>query len=773
MPDSSAKPLHRRLGLILLISSVLPVLLLGALALYREQTLSLQQAQAQLRTQARFLAVHLDQFLQHHLTLVVHMAEDLQERPGCRSFDCAASELQRMRESSTGFRGAILVDAEGLVLASSSELGEPFSRMVADGTRRVEDRDYFRVPRDTGQPYVSDVFAGRIAGNRVVAVSAPMYHHGFDGIVQGALNLDEISETLVRALANGSYSLQVIGRDGELIIRHPAIGPLFLPDDEKVRIDLASGWELTLGSRHEMAVQSARRLTVLLVITLIATVLSALLVSRWLARRVSRPLVDLAGAVREADLSSEVEVLQLPSPSGASAELETIVGAVRTLGKRLARANALQHRALAERDQALESRDDYIRAQTAELQQALDTVRVTLRTRDQLVANTSHELRTPVAGLISGLELMRQSALPDDLDRQVTRLQASAEHLLAVLNDLLDFERADAGGLQFKLEPMRLAEEANRVIDGLSELARKKGLQLQVDEGPGSRQLIRGDAERFRQLLYNLLGNALKFSDHGVVRVELSYRDGTVSCIVADNGPGVADADRERIFEPFFQADSSDSRRHGGTGLGLAICRRIVKAFGGQLTLESQAGLGSRFKASWPSSVSREALQVDTPSTDVAPASPAPEEAAVAPVATEQSADLDQRPLQVLVVDDVDLNRELLQAMSESLGASADIADSGEQALLMMAEQHYDLVLLNVQMPRMDGYQTVAEIRRRELANGAWIVAVTASAQPRDAQNCLDAGMDDYRAKPLRLEGLRELLVQVRQRRQPSSAAGA
>ncbi|MCB1627616.1 MAG: response regulator [Xanthomonadales bacterium] len=125
------------------------------------------------------------------------------------------------------------------------------------------------------------------------------------------------------------------------------------------------------------------------------------------------------------------------------------------------------------------------------------------------------------------------------------------------------------------------------------------------------------------------------------------------------------------------------------------------------------------------------------------------------------------------MVDDVDLNRELLQALSESLGASADIADSGEQALLMMAEQHYDLVLLDVQMPRMDGYQTVAEIRRRELANGAWIVAVTASAQPRDAQNCLDAGMDDYRAKPLRLEGLRELLVQVRQRRQPRSAAGA
>lgn len=756
-----AKPLHRRLWLWLMLSSVLPVMVLGLLALYREQTLGLAQAREDLQIQARFLAVHLDQFLQFHLTQAERTAEELQDHPSCRDFDCASARLARLRAAAPAFGGALLTDRDGVIIAASFENGLLPNRDAADGQRRVDDRSYFQIPRQTGQSYLSDAFPGRLRGDLIVTVSVPLQdEQGFAGIVQGALNLERVTGAMLRALAGeGRYSMVVYGRNGEPILRYPSDGPSQLSGFEEVKVSLDSGWRLHLGIDRQQVVEPARRLAVLLLIALSAALLSGLLVSRWLARRVSRPLEDLAAAVRNADLGSDAQVLHLPEPSGASTELQTIVGALHALGERLLEANAAQRRALGERDQALDSRDEYIRTQTGELQQALDAARVALRTRDQLVANTSHELRTPVAGLIGGLELLRAGELPAEVDAQLERLQQSAEHLLSVLNDLLDFQRTDAGNMTLKLAPMRLADEARTVIEGVSEMARKKGLQLQFEAGPGSGEMILGDAERFRQLLYNLLGNALKFTDHGGVQLYLWFRHGWVGCEVVDTGQGISAADRERIFEPFVQADGSASRRHGGTGLGLAICRRIVSGFGGDLTVDSEPGHGSRFRARWPATACRAA-----PSTPLPPA-----ESVLAPLAASESRPVpraadDNTPTRVLVVDDVDLNRELLQSMVVSLGAQADVAESGPDALRKLAEHHYDLVLLDVQMPGMDGYQTVSEIRRRGLAGGAWIVAVTASAQPRDQQMSLEAGMDDYRAKPLRMKGLRELLEQVRQR---------
>ncbi len=367
----------------------------------------------------------------------------------------------------------------------------------------------------------------------------------------------------------------------------------------------------------------------------------------------------------------------------------------------------------------------------------------------QFLANMSHEVRTPMNGVLGALDLLARSELSPEQRKLLDTATASSEALLTVLNEVLDFSKIEAGRLELVEEPFALRAVLRSVVDMLSPMAQRKGLALAVEFDPSLPARVKGDAGRIRQVLLNLIGNAVKFTDHGRVAVRARRTPGgggaraAVVVEVEDTGIGIAPEALPRLFTPFFQADQSNRRRFGGTGLGLVISKRLTEAMGGKLKVESALGRGSTFRISLP----LEALE-DAPAAG-------PEARAAA----------EARPAlggKALLVEDNAVNRMLAVAMLNNLGIEVTEAENGQAALEHMERSRFDLVLMDCQMPVMDGFEATREIRAREqaaLASRTPIIAVTANAMSGDAERCLKAGMDAYLAKPYTLQTLRGALA--------------
>jgi two-component system, sensor histidine kinase len=396
--------------------------------------------------------------------------------------------------------------------------------------------------------------------------------------------------------------------------------------------------------------------------------------------------------------------------------------------------------------QALEAR---IGQRTEELQQALDLANSAQRAKDQFLATMSHEIRTPMNAVIGLAALLRDTPLDARQQQYLSMLQASGEHLLALINDVLDFSKIEAGRLEIEWRPMQFepALELVRTITEPQAHAKGLGFEMHVDAAVPASVLC--DELRWRQVLINLVGNAIKFTTAGSVAVRLGRVDGVADaagemprlfCEVSDTGVGIAPEAQARIFEPFLQADGSTTRTHGGTGLGLAISRRIAQALGGSLTLSSEPGRGSTFRLEWP------LRQVDA--TVVATASAAAQLT-------------DPRQLRILLVEDNPINQLVASGLLEKAGCSADLAVDGLEAVEKARAGGYDLILMDMQMPRLDGLGATRRIRSLPLARQPAIVAMTANAFDEDRQQCLAAGMNDFLSKPLAFETFKAALARV------------
>jgi signal transduction histidine kinase/ActR/RegA family two-component response regulator len=393
--------------------------------------------------------------------------------------------------------------------------------------------------------------------------------------------------------------------------------------------------------------------------------------------------------------------------------------------------------------QALEAR---IGQRTEELQAALDLANSAQRAKDQFLATMSHEIRTPMNAVIGLAALLRDTSLDATQQQYLSMLQASGEHLLALINDVLDFSKIEAGRLEIEWRPMQFGPALELVRTITEPQARAKGLGFEIHVDSGLPASVLCDELRWRQVLINLVGNAIKFTREGSVAVRLGQAGGVgadarqLFCEVSDTGVGIAPEAQARIFEPFLQADGSTTRTHGGTGLGLAISRRIAQALGGSLTLSSEPGRGSTFRLEWP-------LR-EVGSTGVA--------AIDGPVR-----DADPRQLRILLVEDNPINQLVANGLLEKAGCSADLATDGVDAVEKAHSGGYDLILMDMQMPRLDGLGATRRIRSLPLASQPVILAMTANAFEEDRQQCLAAGMNDFLSKPLAFETFKAALARA------------
>ncbi len=364
------------------------------------------------------------------------------------------------------------------------------------------------------------------------------------------------------------------------------------------------------------------------------------------------------------------------------------------------------------------------------------------RLKSQFLANMSHEVRTPMNGVLGMAQLLLDTDLDETQQRYLGVLKESGENLLRIVNDILDFSKVEAG----KLELERITFDVRTTVAGVVALhavaAQRKGLALDLDIAPDVPRWLTGDPGRLHQILTNFTTNAIKFTDGG--RVAVTVRGAPAARVrfeVTDTGIGI-DQSAVRLLEPFSQADTSTTRRFGGTGLGLAICRQLVDLMGGRMGYSSEAGRGSTFwfEVPLPPGPAPAARPAD-PARDV-PAGPYGDRA------------------RLLVAEDNPVNQLVAVRMLASLGYTADVAATGAEAIRAVQRASYAAVLMDCQMPDLDGFEATREIRR--LQDGATrtpVIAITASATQDDRDRCIEAGMDDYVSKPVRVEELRGVLT--------------
>ena len=396
---------------------------------------------------------------------------------------------------------------------------------------------------------------------------------------------------------------------------------------------------------------------------------------------------------------------------------------------------------------------DRKRAEKA-LKQAKDAAEAATRAKSEFLANMSHEIRTPLNGVIGMLELASHTELAPEQSDLLNTAQDSANTLMVIINDILDFSKVEAGKMELDLMEFDLGDTVAEAVRTLALRADEKHLALRCQIAPDVPRSLLGDSARLKQVLVNLVGNAIKFTECGAVtlRVDPERLNGEeleLKFSIADTGVGISAEKQDAIFEPFLQADASITRKYGGTGLGLAICLRLVTLMGGRIWLESEVGQGSTF---YFTAIFR--LAESNLSRSQRPH-------ALNGLAHQDSA----RKLNVLLAEDNVVNQKLVVRFLERAGHRAVVAGNGREALEKLAEENFDVVLMDVQMPEMDGIAATTAIRALEKTTKAHlpVIAMTAHAMKGDRERCLAAGMDEYLAKPLTQRDLLETIHRVLQ----------
>ncbi len=759
------QPLQKQLGSRIAVMAAVPWALMISVLLHGTVVLNLSDYVNELAIQQQQIESQLKQ------KLTSYQAE-LRLASGYASLVGDEQSLRQLVRSQPEFISALRTDASGIV---SSFFKEQTAQDIQGHS--VAYRDYFIQPRSTGQPYISDVFQGRRLGTDLLfALSLPLYkQQQFSGVLELSVALDRLT-TALKPQQQDHY-LQALLMDGQQIkiwgyADDHKPGQKMQLDDASIAASKAYlthspfysqghlhfnqlGNKIRLQSQIEgtswplLLLWDYSHLALFYQLLTLAALLFMLAGFEFLSRSSRRFASGYTGALQQ--LIRTIESMQPGSPQSSrlvlkdsAFEFEQLLASFTSLQQRLHSGHQALQSALEEKTNLSQQLEHRVTERTAELSIERDKAQQLASAKTRFLANMSHELRTPLTIILGFIQQILTLPHDSQLQNQLQTIDSQSKFLLQIVNDILDAAKMDEGKLPLELQNFELQPLLNELHHSMLPAAQAKALNFSLDSRYPLPRTLHSDPLRLKQILMNLLGNALKFTQQGEVRLSAVVKQNQLQLSISDTGPGISAEMQQKLFAAFEQGDPGISRQFGGTGLGLYICKQLADLMGYQLVLHSTVQQGSQFSLLIPLPVHTELLLK----------APKPQPNSLIQIQQQ----IPQLIGSVLIVDDVADLRLLFSTLLSATGLEIHTAVNGLDALQKVAQQSFDLLLMDMHMPVMDGLTASRELRRQGYQMP--IIALTADVQAEQKRLCLEAGCHAVLTKPVQAQVLYEKMAE-------------